>query len=146
MHHARPDAAQTPSTTDETRALVERYFETLADGDPARIAAMFAEQVDWYIPGNEEIAPWLGRRGNPREIAEFFEQLLHNARMVRFDLHKLLVEDDFAVAVGTFASVMQRTGRLFESEFAVQITVRDGLIVRYRLLEEGHGLVVALTP
>ena len=38
------------------------------------------------------------------------------------------------------------TGRLFESEFAVQITVRDGLIVRYRLLEEGHGLVVALTP
>ncbi len=139
------DSTDSTAMTTATRELVTRFFQTLTTGDPDRIAALFAEQIDWNIPGNTALAPWLGRRSRREEVAAFFRLLLESAELVRFDIQHLLVEDDFAVAVGEFASVMRKTGKLFESEFAIQFTVRDGVITRYRLLEEGWGLVVALT-
>lgn len=35
---------------------------------------------------------------------------------------------------------MKATGRLIESEFAFDLTVRDGLIVRYRMLEDSYAV------
>lgn len=64
---------------------------------------------------------------------------------VRVDLQHVVVEGRQAVAVGEFASRMRATGRLYESTFSAHFTVADGRIVRYRLLEDSYGLVLALT-
>ncbi|PTL81832.1 ketosteroid isomerase [Vitiosangium sp. GDMCC 1.1324] len=137
--------ATNDSATATTRAVVTRFYERLALRDPDRISELLAEDVDWYIPGDEALAPWLGRRHHRHEVAAFFRQLLANIDSVRFELQHLLVEGDFAVTTGEFASRMRKTGRVYESLFSTHFTVREGLIVRYRLLEDSHGLVMALT-
>src|SRR5262249_2414123 len=103
------------------------------------------EDVDWYIPGHEALAPWLGRRHHRHEVEAFFRLLFANVDPVRFELQHLLVEGDFAVTTGEFASRMHKTGKVYESLFSTHFTVREGLIVRYRVLEDSHGLVMALT-
>nr|BAT26130.1 hypothetical protein [Aureimonas altamirensis] len=35
---------------------------------------------------------------------------------------------------------MKATGRRIESEFAFDLTVRDGLILRYRMLEDSYAV------
>lgn len=137
--------SQTTSTR-ATREAVEAFYQRLKSGEPERIAELFADRVDWYIPGNEALAPWLGRRSSRREVAEMFRQLFANIEPLRAEVQQTLVDGEIAVSTGELASRMRVTGKVFESIFSTQFTVRNGEIVRYRLLEEGWGLVVALTP
>jgi uncharacterized protein len=134
------------STTEATREVVMDYFRRMGTQDPEQVAALFADEVDWFIPGDQAVAPWLGRRGTRAEVAEFYRMLWSAVTPLGADLQHLLVEDDVAVATGEFSSRFNQTGRVLESLFSIVFTVRDGRIVRYRLLEDSHGVVVSLAP
>lgn len=134
------------STTEATRAVVMDYFRRMGTQDPEQVAAVFADEVDWFIPGNQAVAPWLGRRGTRAEVAEFYRLLWSAVTPLGADLQHLLVEGDVAVATGEFSSRFNQTGRVLESLFSIVFIVRDGRIVRYRLLEDSHGVVVSLAP
>ncbi|WP_394843116.1 nuclear transport factor 2 family protein [Pendulispora brunnea] len=129
-----------------TRAIVECFFERLLAGAVQDVAALVSDPVDWYIPGNEAVAPWVGRRSRRHEVEAMYELLLRNIEPVRFAMHDIVVEGNVAVASGEFASRMLATGKVYESLFFAHFTVVDGAIVRYRLLEDTHGLVRAMTP
>lgn len=130
--------------TEATRALVLDFLQRMGKRDPEQIAALFAEEVDWYIPGDTDAAPWVGRRHTRAQVAEFYRMLYGAVTPLTADLQTLLVEGDTAVATGEFSSRMNATGRVLESLFFIQITVRDGRIVRYRLLEDTLAVVHSL--
>jgi ketosteroid isomerase-like protein len=134
------------STTEETRAVLMDYFRRMGTQDPEQVAALFADEVDWFIPGNQAVAPWLGRRGTRSEVTEFYRLLWSAVTPLGADLQHLLVDGDVAVATGEFSSRMNQTGRVLESLFSIVFFVRDGRIIRYRLLEDSHGVVVSLAP
>src|SRR3546814_15833473 len=54
----------------------------------------------------------------------------------------ILADDEQAVVLGELASRIKATGRLIETPFAFVLTVRDGKIVRYRMLDDSHGVAV----
>lgn len=131
--------------TEATRALVLELFQRMAARDPERIAELFADEVDWYIPGDTGVAPWVGRRHTRAQVVEFYRMLYAAVTPLGADLQHLLVDGDVAVASGEFSSRMERTGRVLDSLFFIQATVRDGRIIRYRLLEDTLAVVVSLT-
>lgn len=133
----------TDTQTAETKAVVLQFGQLLATRNPD-VVNIFADEVDWYIQGNQAVAPWLGRRTTKAEVGEFFEMLWAETEPVSAQIDHMLAEGDFAVITGEFATKMLRTGNVVESGFSIHITVRDGLIVRYRLLEDSHAVVVAL--
>jgi uncharacterized protein len=128
-----------------TREVVETFYRRLAAGEPDAIAELFAEEIDWFIPGDEALAPWLGRRSTRKEVSDFFRLLFANVDPIRAEIQHVLVDGDTAITTGEFASRMRKTGKVFASIFFAHFTVRGGVIVGYRLLEDSHGLVVALT-
>ena len=136
-------SASEPST--DTRAVVERFLQFLSARDVESLAASCAPEVDWYIPGHAGIAPWLGRRTSRAEVADYARLLFGSSRPVSASIHRLYVDGDCAVVTGEFVTEMTATGRLMESPFSAEFTVRGGQIVRYRLLEDSHALVLALT-
>lgn len=130
---------------DAVRRTVNRYFEMVGTGAaPESIASLFGENVDWNIPGHTALVPWIGRRTGRRGVADFFHGLREQVESIRFDLHSILVENDKAVALGELVSRVRDTGRVIESEFAIEFTVRDALIVRYRLYEDSFAVAQAL--
>jgi uncharacterized protein len=134
------------TTVSDTRAIVTRFFDRLAARDPAAMAALCAEDADWYIPGDERLAPWLGRRTGRDRFAEAYATLFAAVEPVSAEIEHTFVDGEHAAVTGAFASRMLATGTVFASPFAAWFVVRDGLIVRYRLLEDSFGLVEALTP
>jgi ketosteroid isomerase-like protein len=131
--------------TAATRAVVETFLQRLTGGATDRLAELFAEDVDWLIPGDQRVAPWVGRRSSRAEVAAFYRMLAANVEPLHASVDSFLVEGEVAVIVGDFASRMRATGKVVESLFSIAITVRNGLIARYRLLEDSHAVVVALT-
>ncbi len=132
--------------TEATRAVVAELFRRMGAREPEPIAGLFADEVDWFIPGDQEVAPWVGRRGTRAEIAEFYRMLFGAVTPLSVEMRHLLVDGEVAIATGEFSSRMNATGRVLESLFSIDVTVRDGRIVRYRLMEDTHAVVLSLAP
>lgn len=129
------------------RQVVECYLaavaEFQADPNPSNLAIVadaFAEEVDWNIAGDTDTVPWIGERRGKTGVAEFFTDLRKDNDPQRFAIRKILADTDTVVVLGDLATRVKATGRLIETEFALDITVRDGLIVRYRLIEDSFAV------
>lgn len=133
---------QTP--THQTRTIVNAFYTALSGRDLTSLIQLFPETVDWDIPGNEELAPWLGKRRKRSEIKDFFQLLWQNAEPISAQIDYILIEGDFAIATGHFSSRMKRSNQIFSSMFSAHFWVKNSKIVRYRLQEDSHGLVEAL--
>jgi len=130
---------------DTTRGTVTQLFEKLQAGTaPESIATLFSEDVDWLIPGDVDLVPWIGRRQGRQGVAAFFRDLRQRVEPLRFEIRSIVVEGEKAVALGELESRVKSTGNVIESEFAIEFTVRDTLIVRYRLFEDSFAVARAV--
>lgn len=128
-----------------TQEITISFLKALSERNLNAITALFADQVDWYIPGNQILAPWLGKRETRDEIKAFFELLWEKTLPVSANIDNIFVEGNEAVITGCFASKMLQTGAVCESLFFIHLRIANNLIVRYRLLEDTHEVVKALT-
>ncbi|MDD2763630.1 MAG: nuclear transport factor 2 family protein [Opitutaceae bacterium] len=133
------------TTSDITREIVNRYFARVGSGaEPEAIATLFSEEIDWDIAGDVAHVPWIGRRKGRAGVAGFFRDLRQWIEPVRFEVRSTVVHDEEAVAVGELVSRVKSTGRTIESAFAISFTMRDALIVRYRLFEDSFAVAQAV--
>ena len=127
-----------------TESIVHTYLQNLAQRNLAGIVALFAAEIDWYVPGNGTRAPWLGKRSNRAEVTAFFELLWANTTPVSADIHHIFIDGNRAAVTGEFVTEMRSTGKQVESLFTIEITVENSHIIRYRLLEDSHAVSEAL--
>jgi len=126
-------------------ARVQCYLEALAARELEGVIELFADEVDWYVPGNQEIAPWVGSRTSKQEVKEFFQLLWDNTKPLDVKIENLMVQDDSAVITGSITALMLKSESVFSSPFSMQIDYYKGLIIKYRLLEDSNELVRILS-
>ena len=134
-------SSETTMTT--LQELVGRLLRFDADG----AAELFAETVDWDVPGARTV-PWTGPRHTRGEVAEYFTTLwsLCDTAQTENTVHKVVVDGADAVAVGVFAQTVRATGRRLTTPVALHITVGDdGLINWFRLYEDSHAVATAFS-
>ncbi|MET8011156.1 nuclear transport factor 2 family protein [Streptomyces sp. NPDC005271] len=135
------------ATTDRTRAAVRKFLATLAEGDPDRVAALFAERVDWVIAENPA-ARWIRPRSTRGDVAAHFRELAEGVRPYAGGntVDAIVVEGTEAMLTGQLAGTIRATGRPYRSPFAMRLTVEDGLITRYHLYEDSLAIATACAP
>lgn len=135
-----------PATALSAADALQEFFTRFGAGDGEALLDLFAEEVDWNVPGSPAV-PWTGARRTKAEVAAFFGIAAAEVeRTESFTVDRVLADGDHAVALGAFTHVIGSTGKPFHSEFALHITVADGLITGYRMFEDGHGAAEAFTP
>ncbi|HFH3304379.1 nuclear transport factor 2 family protein [Pseudomonas aeruginosa] len=133
------------------RDITTCYFERVAafwaaPDQPQALTTLlelFADELDWDIPGNLEAVPWIGPRRDRKAVGAFYRELAKRIEPERFDVQRIVADDDTAVALGELASRVRATGKLIETPFAFVLTVRYGRIVRFRMLEDSHAVAIA---
>ncbi len=134
-------------TTEDTRKTVIALFDDLAEGRaPEQMAAHFDEDVDWFIPGDLEVVPWIGRKRGRTGVAEFYRQLGEHVVPERFEIRSIIADGEQCVVLGDLVTLVRATGRRIESEFAFDIEVRDGLLTRYHMFEDTWAVARAVDP
>jgi uncharacterized protein len=132
-------------STAQTQDVVNNFFRFLTQRNLDGLTNLFSENIDWYIPGDQERAPWLGVRNSRKEVKEFYELLWKNTEPVDARIDNIFVQDKSAVVAGEFSTRMLQTNKTVSSLFFIHITVENNLIVRYRLLEDSYAVSIALT-
>lgn len=119
----------------KTRDVITKLLQSMGQRNLAKLSELFANQVDWEIPGDERRAPWLGKRENNTEVRAFYQLLWENTEPISATVETLMVDGNKGVIIGEFTTKMLLTDKIVSSFFCIHIAVENNLIVRYRLYE-----------
>ncbi|WP_242907639.1 nuclear transport factor 2 family protein [Actinomadura terrae] len=133
-----------------TRAVVEELLRRIGEGDPERIAAMYAEQGDWKLnwPENEHgraATPWIRHRTGRADAAAHFRGIAehHVPEEADTQVERVLVDGDDAVVLGEIRQTARATGRAYRARFALHLTVENGQITRHHVYEDSLAVAQA---
>ena len=54
--------------TEETRALIKTYYETLPTGNRDKLSSLFTEDIEWYPPESAPLEVIKGREAVTKEL------------------------------------------------------------------------------
>lgn len=131
-------------STEETRTIVEEFYNKTALGDVNGIVGLMSDDVEWEIPGNEDLASWVGRKKGKIGVNEFYTLLNENTKNLIFRVDKLFIDGEQAVAIGYVSTIMLKTNKVFNSYFMAYFTVSDKQITKYFFAEDSFRLTKAL--
>ncbi|RCV58138.1 nuclear transport factor 2 family protein [Marinitenerispora sediminis] len=140
-------SADTPTTT---LAVVRELLHRIGEGDPDRIAAMYAERIDWKVdwPESEHgraATPWIRHRSTRGDAAAHFRALgeHHVPGEAATAVDRVLVDGDEAVVLGEIRQTARSTGRAYRARFALHLTVEDGRVTRHHVYEDSLAVAQA---
>lgn len=120
-----------------TKEIVFDLLQRLGAGDPDSIADLFAEHIDWYVPGDPTL-PWTGQRHQRRDVADYFRTMWPHFAPGKSTtvLQDVLVDKDAAVVLATFEHTVVTTGIRFSTPVAMHVAVNGREIVKLHLYED----------
>ncbi|MBG6240292.1 ketosteroid isomerase-like protein [Mycetocola sp. CAN_C7] len=120
-----------------TAEVVNKFLEALGAQEADAIGALFAADIDWYVPGDDAL-PWTGTRSKRQEVADYFRTMWPAFRSGEsvVDVEAILIDGEDAAVFSQFSHVAETTGRRFSTPSALHIKVHNGAIVRLHLYED----------
>ena len=79
--------------------------------EPAEIAKLFSESVEWEIAGDTGVLPWIGRKSGRAAITDFVNDSRGMIERISFDVLDILAGDERAVILGSLESKLKRPAR-----------------------------------
>ncbi|MFC5343424.1 nuclear transport factor 2 family protein (plasmid) [Brevundimonas staleyi] len=125
---------------EQNLGIAQQLLEKIGAGaPPAEVAALVSEDISFEIPGDETALPWIGKKVGRQAFADFIrdqrEMLVSNA----FQVDDILVSDTRAVILGELSATIKQSGKVAETYFAIILTIADGLVVRFQMLEDSFA-------
>ena len=130
----------------DTLHLAQEFLGRMGSGaEPVEIAKLFSENMEWEIAGDTGVLPWIGRKSGRVAITDFVIDSRAMIERISFEVHDILVGDDRAVddravILGSLASKLKRTGKIIKTDFAIVLTIANGEIVRFQMLEDSFAV------
>ncbi len=125
--------------TEQTRAIVQLYFEQVKAGEAdAGLAALLAPEIVWDIPHNSLVIPWSGPARRREQVADFITQHRRRATPQRFAVKQVLAEGCHAIATGELETRLNANDELMRVDFAFHFTVLAGQITQIKVYESTY--------
>ena len=114
-----------------------------AGEDPGSIAKHFAETVSVEIQGDDGVLPWIGKRTGRKALIDFIRGTREAVTQESLAVEDVLASENRAVVVGRLASVINRTKKRVETDFAIVMTISAGTVTRFQMLEDSFAVSAA---
>lgn len=123
--------------TQTSRAVAEEFVERLGRQDADGIQELFAEEIDWHVPGSGAL-PWTGRRTRREEVAPYFTTMWPHFAHGRSEvvLERVIVDGGDVMLLADFTHTVVASGKEFTTPTAVHLVVEDNRIIRMHLYED----------
>ncbi|MEU6989665.1 nuclear transport factor 2 family protein [Streptomyces sp. NPDC046465] len=135
---------------EHTRTVIEELLRRIGEGDPERIAELYAERGDWKLdwPESEHgraATPWIRHRTTRADAAAHYRELAehHVPEQVATEVERILVDGADAVVLGEIRQTARSTGRAYRARFALHLTVEGGLVTRHHVYEDSLAVAQA---
>jgi len=121
--------------------IAQTFLEGIGSGrDPEEIAAPFAGDLVFEIQGDDGVLPWIGRKTGRSAMADFVRDLRSLTEPLAFDVEDVLASEKRAAIIGCLKTRIKATGKISSSQFALILTVAEGAVTRFQMLEDSFDL------
>src|SRR5882757_3368748 len=128
----------------ENLRLAHQFLEKIGSGASAdEIASLCTPHLDWNIPGDSCVLPWVGHKTGRKAISDFIRDTQTMIERVSLDIKDILASDDRAVILGHLQTRINATGKLIDSAFAIVLTFSDAKIASFLMLEDSFATSMA---
>jgi uncharacterized protein len=138
----------TDQTTSQetTEKLMASFMDRLGRQDAEGIGELFADEIDWFVPGSKAL-PWTGPRVRREQVAEYFHTMwpAFVPGESSATVNKVVVVGADAVIFSDFSHTVAKNGKRLHTPAALHLTVADGHIARMHLYEDTLAVHEALT-
>jgi len=118
-------------------AVAQTVLEGIGSGRaPEDIAALCALNLRFEIQGDDGVLPWIGHKVGRAALAEFIREIRLRTEPIAFDVEDILASDTRAAIVGALQTRIKATDKVIVSQFAIILTIADGVIARFQMLED----------
>ena len=125
----------------DTLRLAQEFLGRMGGGaEPAEIAKLFSENMEWEIAGDTGVLPWIGQKSGRAAIIDFVNDSRAMIERISLEVRDILAGDHRAVILGSLVSKLKRTGKIIKTDFAIVLTVANGEIVRFQMLEDSFAV------
>src|SRR5947209_20193653 len=108
----------------DTVQIAQEFLRRMGSGvEPAEMAKLFSENMEWEIAGDTGVLPWIGQKSGRAAITDFVNDSRAMIERISFEVHDILTGDDRAVILGSLVSKLKRTGKIIKTDFAIVFTV-----------------------
>jgi ketosteroid isomerase-like protein len=125
----------------DTLRLTQEFLKRMGSGaQPVEIAKLFSENMEFEIAGDTGALPWIGKKSGRAAITDFINDLSSLTERISFEIQDILAGEKRAVILGSLATRLKRTGKIIKTDFAIVLTVANGEIVRFQMLEDSFAV------
>jgi hypothetical protein len=125
--------------------MIRSVYEAFGRGDVPAILGMLADDVDWYDPGPPEVTH-AGRYRGRDDVGRFFSKVGESLDIEAFQQTEFIAKGDRVIVLGSIRAKVKRTGLVYDSEFAMSWTLRDGRITKWQVYEDTARELAAHAP
>lgn len=134
-------------TTAVNLRLAQQFLEKIGAGaSPDEMAALCMPDLDWNIPGDPGILPWIGAQRGNKAIADFVRDTQTMITRERLDIEDILASETRAVIVGHLKTRINATEKLIDTPFAIVLTFAGDKVASFLMLENSFATSQAARP
>jgi hypothetical protein len=134
-----PTLEHTMNSQDNLR-LAQRFLEKLGTGaSPDELADLCTSDLDWNIPGDTGVLPWIGHKTGNAAIADFIRDTQTMIQREGLEIHDVLASNERAVILGHLRTRITATGKLIDGAFGIVLTFAGDKIAGFLMLEDSFA-------
>ncbi len=134
-------ARESPMSRIDHMHLAQEFLRLMGElAEPETIAELFSNDLEWEVAGDADVLPWIGRSSGRSAVTDFVRNSRDMIERINFSVHDILASDSRAVILGSLVSRLTRTGKIVETDFAIVLTVSNGAIVKFQMLEDSFAV------
>jgi len=118
--------------TQESREIVQQFYESLGKGDIQTALSLLSEDVEWIIPFPREIishgGTWYGKNG----VEQFLSLLNQNLEFQQSELKDFIAQNNKVAVVGNYQLMAKKTGKVYELNNVMIWTIENGKLKQFR--------------
>jgi MFS family permease/ketosteroid isomerase-like protein len=134
--------------SESTRNVAQGWFTALTSGDIATAQTYLSPDVEFInykiVPGYNDDMAWIGTYHGRDAAVASFKVFIEVCEPRLEELVALAVDGDEAFGVIHEISAVRENGQEFEIEFIQRLTIRDGLIVRWKSYTDPSPIIRAI--
>jgi len=115
--------------TEENVQIAKDIFAAIDRGDMQGLLALFAEGIEWIIPGEWPLA---GTHRGHAGVADLFQKAFEMVELSSSERREFVAQGDRVLVAGVSRGKVKATNRTFEDHWVFAFTVRNGKVTNIR--------------